>query len=750
MIFQFELQQQLETHSSALEVHNHQDVQNLLERRLDRPDGIWKFVQSKEFLEIIQTSVKITLGELFYYSLKYCKKYAIPLDGIERLLKLINSIFTIPILPQTTYFVDMICNKQCKVSYFKICPNCGMTLNVTCEDNTSVECNHCQKVVKVPKNQSENTFALIDPSDAIREVIELYHEHYDYVVKDRHHKKGIIKDIYDGKKYRNLVKSLPKNDKYQYVTLCFNTDGAEPFKSSNASAWPIYIIVNEVPINKRFKHVITVGIWFGKSQPKMQIYMHEFVNMMNKITEDGIPCTIKNEKRLLKPYVICGCVDTPARKKCNCKVNFNAYFGCDMCYAHGYYYKGNVRYVIEGEIKLRDEKTTKNLMKRAIEKSLSIRGINGISPLIFLENFDIDEGFPPDKLHAADSGTAKHITRFMMKKLSPHQRQLLDDYLLQIRAPTTIGNLTKKMSDRSKWKAKDWENYVFFYSIPVLESVGLRYDILKHWSLFVNSMHIVSNDTIEKQNLFKADSMIREFVLQVEKIYGKKAMVYNVHQLLHIIKSILNFGPFQVQSTYPFEAANNKTMKAIHSANGCQKQIIRQINVNYTLQILKKSIFPHEYILHKDFLDGNGRNDNAVQVENGVYFNFKSSSIIEIIQKFNLSSESTFHSKMFSREYTFTSSCIENPRSCNSYARLSSGQFVKLIHFICDSENEKNIFIYTVAETMPHELSDYIYLYLSDGSELMFCDVKEIVTQCVFMEVGELRFISPRPNSLNY
>lgn len=60
---------------------------------------------------------------------------------------------------------------------------------------------------------------------------------------------GTIRDVYDGEKYRKLSTFLsqPAN-----VSLLLNTDGVALFHSSTVSLWPIWLIVNELPLRKRY------------------------------------------------------------------------------------------------------------------------------------------------------------------------------------------------------------------------------------------------------------------------------------------------------------------------------------------------------------------------------------------------------------------------------------------------------------------------------------------------------------------
>lgn len=71
----------------------------------------------------------------------------------------------------------------------------------------------------------------------------------------------------------------------------------------------------------------------------------------------------------------------------------------------------------------------------------------------------------------------------------------------------------------------------------------LGYKYLKHWFLFVFSIQIFLKDKIDEDEFILAEKALRNFVLNIEEMYGSRFMTFNVHTLLHIphfiIKGIL-------------------------------------------------------------------------------------------------------------------------------------------------------------------------------------------------------------------
>ncbi len=59
---------------------------------------------------------------------------------------------------------------------------------------------------------------------------------------------GLIHDVYQGRVYKEHTDFLsnPLN-----ISLLLNTDGVAIFQSSKVSIWPVWLVINELPIKMR-------------------------------------------------------------------------------------------------------------------------------------------------------------------------------------------------------------------------------------------------------------------------------------------------------------------------------------------------------------------------------------------------------------------------------------------------------------------------------------------------------------------
>lgn len=85
-----------------------------------------------------------------------------------------------------------------------------------------------------------------------------------------------IEDIYDGELYKSLSTSgvLTRDD----ISFVLNTDGVPVFKSSKVSIWPVFVVINELPLKARMtnENVMLCGLWFGEKKPSMCTFLKPF------------------------------------------------------------------------------------------------------------------------------------------------------------------------------------------------------------------------------------------------------------------------------------------------------------------------------------------------------------------------------------------------------------------------------------------------------------------------------------------
>uniref|UniRef100_A0ABD2WBQ8 Uncharacterized protein n=1 Tax=Trichogramma kaykai TaxID=54128 RepID=A0ABD2WBQ8_9HYME len=687
-------------------------------------------------------------------SLKFALKNKLPISEISNLLKLINTLFSDQVICESKYFIDKILSSSSSgVEFYGICPICKVNIGKIEHFESNITCRICSEKIESNNPSCENLFMLIDPSDQIKSSIEENADYYLNIMHNRTRDK-IIRHIYDGKAYRKFVKSL--DDKYNYITATLNTDGAPRFESSTYSIWPIYLKLNEIPLDCTGKNVITIGLWFGKSKPDMNAFLEPVVNNLNSLSENGIECSIKNKTHCIKLYIIVVCVDAVARALMQGFMQYNAEYGCGWCLQAGEYYARSMRYrYLTPPAELRTHEGTIAHAATLVENNMrkNVYGVKNFSTFLLLNKFDLIIGFVVDYLHCALSGVGKRITECILSDLSGDQLKKMNLLLLDIKVPHQLARLTRSLDDRAQWKAREWENFILYYSLPVF-SLVLKEKLFNYWSLFVNALYILLQREITYEKLDEADAMLHEFVRLTRKEYGKKNMTYNIHQLLHLAPSVENWGPLFAHSTFPFEAANHDLLQAIHCANGVNLQISRYLNMQNVVCKLEKCLSERSSkakvkIYCKKF--STSESIDTVRIDNIMYLGRSLIMSPNLCETFQMPKTSLLYSRAVKDGCLYTTSTNRNMRSNNSYALLKNGQFIEIFQFAVD-EVIKGIVIYKNV-VVTGKLSEHIYNVSNIDNSLLKADTSDIMMICVFISsthLGNRKFIAALPNLCDY
>jgi hypothetical protein len=114
------------------------------------------------------------------------------------------------------------------------------------------------------------------------------------------------------------------------------------------------------------------------------------------------------------------------------------------------------------------------------------------------------------------------------------------------------------------------------YIIPVAFKDFLPSLVYHHFLYFHVAMKLLVNPQLCKQYAKYANQLLIKFIRDSIKIYGKKFVVYNVHNLVHLPEDVLEFGCVDNFSAFPFE---NFLQKLKHMLKHCGKpleQVVRR------------------------------------------------------------------------------------------------------------------------------------------------------------------------------
>lgn len=720
------------------------------------------FLKEENLNRPVNVAVDTTIGQLFYLILAFCAASSLSCAARTNLFLLINNIFGLQVLPSSKFLLDKLLNPCNDAQFHAVCNFCGSYIGQFGEALKLIKhCSFCKNKLNLQSSASTNFFVLFNPSQQISDLISMFQDYYKKIMNgETGSTPNTISDVYDGKAYKKFVANLPQQNKKNYLSATLNTDGAQKFESSKYSMWPILLMLNELPAQARLTNIITCGIWYSKIQPEMNIFLGQFVQYFNNLQKKGINCVIDGQNRSIPLYILQCCVDSAARAKVQGVKLHSGYHSCNWCLQKGYYENGAVRFPYEKILKLRQEDETREKMQFFVDKATDeerkmiteTTGIKGICSLFKLTTFNIISGFVPDYMHCILEGVAKLLTDLHVKNMTELQIQELDRIMMNIAAPHQVSRLTRGISKRGQWKAKEWENYVLFYSYPLL-STFLPREQLKHWLLFSNSLYTLLQRKISIDVLKEVRKALKEFVKDFKTYYGIENMTFNVHLLLHIADSVLTWGPIWTQSTFPFESENHTILKAIKSANGVTHQIVRFVNYCHRTSILGMHVMPHMTQLLKRYCEElfSGKRVKCVKkVGDHTYFETCNTARSVIERDFE-TWDNAIYTKMV-KDGCLYSTSSRATRSNNSYAYLIDGTFIRIVAFLVDPNNleERIICRYVKVCDLSINKSGPMKQVLETSDQTVLVFTHQLQSICVFAESGTSKFICPLPNLLHY
>ncbi|KAL7295125.1 hypothetical protein TKK_0011592 [Trichogramma kaykai] len=745
-----------------------ENQRKLLELMLEAENDVFKskpnkyhenmksFIDSEEFAEKISTAANRSRGEMFLMILTYSVKHKLSFTALHDLFKLCNAFFEEPVLPDSRYALDKLIGDQKNktAKFYAICQECGDYLGDFEDIDKKKEiCDNCKAPVQLKNTSDRSYFVFIDPTNELSDLMQSQETYYNYVMNERVTEPNVLKDVYDGKAYRQFRSDLPEEDRNNYISCVFNTDGAAKFKCSKKSVWPIYLMVNELPPDIRMQNLITCGLYIHTKKPNMCTFFQPFIDFFEKASTEGIEITSSNNtKKKIKAFALICSVDAVARAPLQGIKQFNGTFGCNWCLHPGVSIGGSKRYIVRTVQMRNSDETITDMMS-----ATPINPINGIkyaSPCILLPHFNIISGFIPDYCL---EGVASQITEYYLQSLVEKgiDVKIMDELINKISVPHQIGRLTRSLSCRDDWKAREWENFVLYISVPLYYQVKLKGTFLQHWLLFVESLYIILKANITLQELEKADEMLHLFVAKTEELFHPPSMTFNVHQLTHLCRQVSNWGPVWCYSTFPFESGNRGILQAIKCAKGETHQIVRYLNIIHKTRVLKNAVFQNSPImfqwLHERIFSNTYK--KSLKIADNTYVGASKQCLDkDLLIALNMSLTNTkIFSTMIRKHCLFASSKKPNRRSNNSFALLEDEEFVQIEQFIVDCETDNE---YILCKKL-HLRSDRKICqqikrvnYIDNNVELV--ETKKIKTICVYVKIGDNQYICPVPNDLHY
>lgn len=331
---------------------------------------------------------------------------------------------------------------------------------------------------------------------------------------------------------------------------------------------------------------------------------------------------------------------------------------------------------------------------------------------------------------------------------------VLDARLLSIKPPKNVRRAPRSLKERKFWKAKEFENWTLYYSVPVLSEVQPS-KYLSHWALLVEALHLMLQQEISSADVDLCELLMLEFVVKTQQLYSEQAMTFNVHQMEHIVKSVRLWGPLWAHSAFPFEAGNGKLKSCIKAAKGIPHQICRTLaleNVVCELEELVTSSAVSSYCL--SLVSHVTQKSVCLQTE-GVRLLGKGCPYQEftgvVPNPLKVSPQAAEYQRMlkWGTVYT-TASYVGNKRNNSSVAKLSDGLVGTIEKIVLDGSS--SFVVFRTLECLPYRSRSKRTLFKVRGHQTRCLVVpsSEVISPVVYMPLGDISYVVPVPSALTF
>lgn len=575
-------------------------------RRNNNHNKLWEYIETPPNNENITTPVDLSRIDMLYMALGLARQNNFTNKAFNDAVKLLNTIFTTPVLPRSSYLLDQLIMSYAGIRFFFFCGECFHLFGELDFDHIKEEvCPTCDTVNPISDLRIANYFCLFDlkcqlevllSDETLRQSICTPSE----AVAQQEN--GFFSDVYSGSMYKKFAATLGQVAE-RVVSFQLNTDGSPLFQSSKCSIWPISLALNELSPALRMKNILIGGLWFGKKKPPMDLFLEPFVNQMCTLSH---PFNIKagNEVWSMRAYVIGVSVDSGARGAVQGLKTHSGYDSCSWCFIHGEYLAGAVRFPLTtlvpkqrchaDIIKLQYDLVNEDPQSESDiseDESIFGHGVNAVSPLINLPGFDMVEGFYVEGMHLLHLGITRNAIRKWCEDYD--QEYYVKDFEVEInrrirslRPPEDCRRMPRTLDEKPRYKARELENFLLFCIIPVLTGI-LPDRYLKMWLLFAQAVYLLSLAKTSHSQINTADILLKKFMVQWQEAYGNASMNFNCHIIYHLAEHVSRWGNIWASSAYCFEAFNGELKKVIKSQQGIPNQVIRSLSWQQAMQILE-------------------------------------------------------------------------------------------------------------------------------------------------------------------
>lgn len=337
------------------------------------------------------------------------------------------------------------------------------------------------------------------------------------------------------------------------LSIDISTDGFAFAKSSKRCGWPIFASVVGSNLDP-----ILIGLYIGRTRKPDSIddFMRYFVDELTEMNgQIELPCGL-NEVVILNFNIRLCVADSPARCFVVSTRHHGHKFGCHRC---------NQVTVNRSLQSCKGDPRTNETFCNRIHADHHSEEHKTNHSLLEINGFKMISQFPIDVMHMMDLGVSKLILSALIEKkmtFGPSNNTLIDsikslysDYAQF--SPSEFARTPRSLDNIKNFKATEFRQFILNTGIVFLKKY-VDNNTYQHFLCASLGYRIISSSNYDDHNgLITADKLFSDFVKHFKRFY-KRNLVYNVHNMLHLVECVKEHGKVDNFSAYKYENAIRK------------------------------------------------------------------------------------------------------------------------------------------------------------------------------------------------
>lgn len=232
-------------------------------------------------------------------------------------------------------------------------------------------------------------------------------------------------------------------------------------------------------------------------------------------------------------------------------------------------------------------------IKKVEETGQRTHGIIGETPLRNIPDFDHIQAYIPEYMHSVCQGVIKlmiqlwTLPKYSKKPWSISKKMKIINS--RIRNCTPSFEITRSFDsmELTNWKASMFRSFGLFFFVILEDQLPSIY--FDHFLNFSYGLFILLQEKVSVDQVKKVEPLFRQFVIDMENLYGEENIKINVHFLTHLPSCVLNWGCLWAHSAFIPEWFNGQLLNLFHGT----QHVADQIASNHMIKVAVREEATH-------------------------------------------------------------------------------------------------------------------------------------------------------------